>query len=140
MACRHKTGTALCICCFSVMILDLMPPRDFGYKSAFLHPKVSLITKSNTCIPKLSFSVATDYISISRAYIVLLLKGNYLHHSHCFHFALCVPFWPVESAHPSYFMKAFIPSSSQRAVRVENKCVLLRAECGLLEPTQAGSC
>lgn len=54
-----------------------MPPRDFGCKSKFLHPKVPFIaTTSNisvrfelTCIPKLTFCffVATDYVSTPRS-------------------------------------------------------------------------
>lgn len=147
MACRHKTATAPCICCVHAMIRGLVPPRRFGCESPFLHPDLSFIATSNTlrfehtCIPELSFLVATDYISTpGSTYSPFTERKLSLHHSH-FHFALCAPFWPVESTHPSCFMKAFIPSRSLPLSKgnVENKCELLRAEHGVLEPTQAGS-
>lgn len=85
VASRHKTGTAPCICCFHVMRRDNMPPRHFGCKCLFLHPKILL---SQHLTPSLD-SGSPAYQSSPffwqlltfpqpAAHPVFLLKGSYL--------------------------------------------------------------
>lgn len=69
-----------------------------------------------------------------------LLKGNHL----CATVAAFIFFYGLHFGRCSLLIlhtlwKHLFHVSTSKGT-VENKCVLLRAECGLLEPTQAGSC
>lgn len=146
--CRHKTGTAPCICCFHVMRHDNMPHRYFGCKCLFLRPKILL---SQHLTPSLD-SGSPAYQSSPfffwqlltftqpAAHPVFLLKGSYLCTTvlaftlfYVLHFGRCSPLI-------LHTLCKHVFQVSPSKGTVENKCVLRRPECGLLEPTQAGSC
>lgn len=149
MACRHKTGNSsmhLLPACNDTLH-DLMPPRDFGCTSPFLHPKVPFIATSNTFVRFYSSPAYQSSLFLwqqmtfphPEVHVVLFTEKEIIFAPQS-SFSFCFMGSVLACGDHSYFIKAFIPSLPQRACTVGKKCVLLRAECGLLEPTQAGSC